>query len=185
MGIEVKERELLKTDIESLRGTVEKVKDALEEVFCGMRELLSAMEVGEELGENKKVDAVLEAPTPSLLNSHLVVVKKIKAQQLWVPLGEVQPLFQVVEHCAPPLYTGRAGGFGLLVYAETFKSPYKPCSFAFGLDVGVDGIILSGLEMGKLNSLTIHPSTAECTPHSREPFTSLTDNGCTSHCVAQ
>lgn len=121
LGIEVKERELLKTEIASLRGTVEKVKDALEEVLCGMRELLSAMEVGEELGENKKVDAVLEAPTPPLLNSHLVVVKKIKAQQLWVPLGEVQPLFQVVEHCAPPLYTGRASGFGLLVYAETFR----------------------------------------------------------------
>ena len=55
---------------------MEKVKDVAVEMFCGVAgELLSALEVVKGMSEeNEEVKVVLEAPTPPLLKSCLVVV---------------------------------------------------------------------------------------------------------------
>ena len=98
-SIEVKVRELWKTELALLQGTVEKVMVVAEEALGEETKVPSGLEM-EEL---EKV--VLEALTPPVLKAHLVVVKKIKTQQLKVPQGEEQPIPQVVEHSMLCPYT--------------------------------------------------------------------------------
>lgn len=45
---------------------MEKLNDIAEVALFGMRKLLSAQEMVEELRENKEVEVLLEAPTPLL-----------------------------------------------------------------------------------------------------------------------
>lgn len=56
----------------------------------------SALEAVEDKSEKDKGVGVV--PAESRLKGCRVAVKKIKMQQPWVPLGEVQPPPQVVEH---------------------------------------------------------------------------------------
>lgn len=54
--------------------------------------VLSALEMVENMSDKDEgVEMMPEVPTAPLLKSHLVVVKKIKMQQSWVPQGKVQP----------------------------------------------------------------------------------------------
>lgn len=64
------------------------------EALCeAARELPAAPEMVEDTSDKDEgKEMVLGAPVPPLLKSNPGVVKKIKAQQLWGPLGEVQAL---------------------------------------------------------------------------------------------
>ena len=90
-----------------------------------------------------------------LLKEHPVVGDRIKTQQLRVPPEEAQPPPQVEEHsmlCPHPQAE--------LVYLGSWFWQKPSESIQTWLlclwDVGVDGIVLSGSEMGKLASLTVH-----------------------------
>lgn len=73
----------------------------------------------EEPGEGKEAGLVPKAPTPPLLKSHQVVVKKIKMQQMGFSKRRAAPSpGQGALHILP-LYTGRADGFGIPVLGET------------------------------------------------------------------
>ena len=131
----MKVRELLKTEVALLRGKVEKVKIVAEEALRrGERNVPSAPEM-EELGKDEGV--VPEALVPPVLKACPVVVKKIKTQQLKVPQGEEQPLPR---------------SWSTLCSAPTLRLS------RWLWDLGVDGIVLSGSEVGKLSSLTVQPT---------------------------
>ena len=70
---------------------MEEVKDVVAEALSrAATELPSASEVGEDMAEkDEEVEMMLEAPTSPLLKSCLVVVKKIKTEEHWVPPREV------------------------------------------------------------------------------------------------
>ena len=75
-GMEVKVRELLKTELEWLQGIVEEIKDVTEEALGGMeRKVLSSPKM-EDLGKDEGL--VSEELTLPLLKACPVVVKKIK-----------------------------------------------------------------------------------------------------------
>ncbi|XP_057354339.1 uncharacterized protein LOC130682934 [Manis pentadactyla] len=154
-SIELKVRDLLKTEVALLRSTVEKVKVIAEEaLWGGERKLLSVPEM-EELEQDEGV--VPEALAPRVLKAHPVVVKKIKSQELKVPQGEEQPPPQVVEHSMVHPCTQAE----LMDLGSRFKQKPSESISAWLLrlwDLGVDGIVLSGSEMGKLSSLTVQPA---------------------------
>ena len=102
-SIEVKVRELLKTEVALLRGTVGKIKVVAQEALGeGQRKVPQAPEM-EELEKDEGV--VTEALAPPVLKACPVVVKNIKTQQLRAPQGEEQPPPQVVEHSMVHPYT--------------------------------------------------------------------------------
>lgn len=109
-----------------------------------------------------------EAPALPILRASPAVVKKIKTQQPRVPQGEEQPPPTVVEHSILGPYTQAE-----LVDLNTQvrQKPLGPLPMwllCFG-DLGVEGIVLSGSEMGKLASQMTHPSLAEFTKWPSEP----------------
>ena len=154
-SIEVKVRDLLKTELALLQCTVEKVKVVSEEALEGReRKVPSAPEM-EELGKDEGV--VLETLVPPVLKARPVVVMKIKTQQLKVPQGEEQPPPKVVEHFMLCPYTQAE----LVDLGSWFRQKPSESISAWLLhlwDLGVDGIVLSGSEMGKLSSLTVKPT---------------------------
>ena len=106
----------------------------------------------EELGKDEGV--VLEALAPPILKACPVVVKKIKTQQLKVPQGEGHPPPQVGEHSMPHPYTQAE----LVDLGSWFRQKPLESISAWLLrlwNLGEDGIVLSGSEMGKLSSLTV------------------------------
>ena len=118
------------------------------------RKVSSAPEM-EDLEKDEGV--VLEALAPPVLKAHPVVVKKIKTQQLKVPQGEEQPPPQVMEHSMVCPYIQAE----LVDLGSCFRQKPSESISAWLLhlwDVGVDGIVLSGSEMGKLASLTVQPA---------------------------
>ena len=151
----MKVRELLQTEVALLRCTVGKVKVVAEEALGGgERKVPSAPEM-EELGKDEGV--VLEALALPVLKACPVVVKKIKTQQLKVPQGEEQPPPQVVEHSMVHPYTQAE----LVNLGSQFRQKPSESISAWLLclrHLGVDGIVLSGSEMGKLSSLTVQPA---------------------------
>ena len=154
-SIELKVRELLKTEVTLLQDTVEKVKVVAGEALRGgERKVPSAPEM-QELGKDEGV--VPEALDPPVLKACPVVVKKIKTQQLKFPQGEKQPPPQLMEHSMVHPYTQAE----LVDLGSKFQQ--KPLeSISVWLphlwDIRRDGIVLSGSEMGKLASLTLHPT---------------------------
>ena len=108
-----------------------------------------------ELGKNEGV--VPEALAPPVLKARPVVVEKIKTQQLKVPQGEEQPPPQVMEHPMVRTYTQAE----LVDLGSWFRQKPSESISAWLLclwNLGVDGIVLSGSEMGKLSSLTVQPA---------------------------
>ena len=97
-----------------------------------------------ELGKNEGV--VPEALAPPVLKVCLVVVKKIKTQQLKVPQGEEQPPPQIVEHCMVCSYTQ----VELVDLGSWFRQKPLESISAWLLqlwDLAVDWIVLSGSEV--------------------------------------
>ena len=134
---------------------VENVKVVAEEALGGGERKVPSAPETEELG--KREGLVPESLAPPVLKAHLVVVKKIKTQQLKVPQGEEQAPPQVVGHSMLCPCTQAE----LVDLGSRFRQ--KPCeSISAWLlclwDLGVDGIVLLGSGMGKLTSLTVQPT---------------------------
>lgn len=125
----------------------------------------SSLEVAEDILEEEQGFKVMpESPNPHLFESHLVVVKKIKRQQLQVPPGKVQPPHQVVEHSMfYPYAQAELVDLGSWIQQKSLEpiSPRLLCLW----NVGVDGSCLG--QMGTLASLCLTASIAECIPDPR------------------
>lgn len=95
------------------------------------------------------------APAPPLLEACLVLVMKIKMEGLRAPHREEQPSPQAVEHSTLCSYT-QAELVDLSSQFQQKPLDLLPTRLVHLWDLGVEGIVLSGPEMGKLASLTTH-----------------------------